>query len=187
MGAYYSKWLIDENKQNLINDYHKKLETALLNLKAKFTGPIYSGLIFSNNQYHLLEYNMRFGTTESAIIFSNLNIDFVDFAINIATSTPFETIPFNENNPLITVALYPNGYPYDIKNTVIPKSIIDKFIQEDISVLFNKTRTQNTNYILEEGSCIYLVCKKNKKSILYNIIESEPLFKNIVYRTDIGL
>ena len=188
MGAYFSLSLVDNLKQKMLSDYHKRLETALVKLKPDFTGPIYSGLIFSKDKYQVLEFNMRFGTTESAIIFSNLNVDFVEFALTLVKGE-IQKSPFDFKKNVTTVVLYNSGYPSTKDfQAKIPISTIEKIVKDSackIKVYYNKVSFHEKYCILNSDASIYLVTTEDP-SYIYAILKDIKL-DNIQYRTDIGL
>ena len=81
MGAYCPVCLTDEQQEKL-NIYLQKLEKALINEGADFNGFIYSGLIWTRNDWYVLEYNVRLGDPECQAIITNLKNDFLDILLN---------------------------------------------------------------------------------------------------------
>lgn len=80
MGAYCPVKLSEEQNFKL-EKYLQKLNRALLYESAKFTGFIYSGLIWAKNDWHVLEYNVRLGDPETQAILNYLETDFLEIMI----------------------------------------------------------------------------------------------------------
>ena len=188
MGAFYSPNILSDKKIEIIKSYHNKLEKALIELKADFTGPIYSGLMLTDSSYWLLEYNMRFGTTESHILFSNLTTDFIDFALQTALGK-LSKFPFNYEKTIYCSVLYPKGYPFEYSISKIRNEVFSEFKKEfpEIQLFFNKILKYDNYYILNESSCIYLIDKTTNSNSRINTSIKKFFAKDTQYRDDIGV
>ncbi len=76
MGAYCPVDLTSIQQEKL-DKYLKQLENALLHEKADFVGFIYSGLIWTREDWYVLEYNVRLGDPEAQAILTHLKTDFL--------------------------------------------------------------------------------------------------------------
>lgn len=103
MGAYTPVNLSDEQKQKL-QIYLSRLEDALLNENADFNGFIYSGLIWTRNDWYVLEYNVRLGDPECQAILTNLKNDFLDILLN-------GSVPEYKEGTGACLTLAAEGYP----------------------------------------------------------------------------
>lgn len=81
MGAFCPVKLTGLQQQKL-EIYLQKLEKALIAEGADFNGFIYSGLIWSREDWYVLEYNVRLGDPECQAILTNLKNDFLDILVN---------------------------------------------------------------------------------------------------------
>jgi len=77
MGAYCPVELTSE-QQELLDDYLVLLETALKAEKADFAGIVYSGLMWTNGEFKVLEYNMRFGDPETQPLLTHMDSDLLE-------------------------------------------------------------------------------------------------------------
>lgn len=68
-------------QQQKLDIYLQKLEKALIAEGADFNGFIYSGLIWSREDWYVLEYNVRLGDPECQAILTNLKNDFLDILV----------------------------------------------------------------------------------------------------------
>jgi Phosphoribosylamine-glycine ligase len=76
MGAYSPSLIIDENIEKKIQT--KIIEPTLKGLNkigCKFTGILYAGLMISNGEPKLIEYNIRFGDPECQVLMMRLKTD----------------------------------------------------------------------------------------------------------------
>lgn len=74
MGAFCPTSLSNEQAVKL-KEYENKLKIALLAENADFTGFVYSGLIWSKEDFYVLEYNVRLGDPETQAILTHLESD----------------------------------------------------------------------------------------------------------------
>lgn len=81
MGAYCPVKL-NQIQQESLNIYLENLERALLKENADFEGFIYSGLIWTRDDWYVLEYNVRLGDPETQAILTHLKNDFLDILMN---------------------------------------------------------------------------------------------------------
>ena len=82
MGAYSPSLLITNDMQEKINK--KIIEPTIKSLNdigCSFVGILYAGLMLTNNEPKLIEYNIRFGDPECQVIMMRLENDLLDLII----------------------------------------------------------------------------------------------------------
>ena len=175
MGAFCPVNLSLEQTEKL-ELYSAKLEAALLNSSANFSGFIYSGLIWSRNDWYVLEYNVRLGDPECQVILNHLKNDFL-------------TILLNNEKPV-----YKNGYSACL--TIAAKGYPENPVKGDEIILPNDKRVkvyfagvkQNNNKLYSNGGRVLSICAHgdNPFDILYDYAEKIQM-KNKFFRKDINI
>lgn len=115
MGAFCPVDLTEEQKEKL-NLYQQQLQNALLSEKAEFAGFIYSGLIWSKNDWYVLEYNVRLGDPEAQVILTHLETDFLEI-LKAAINQDLDKIELKyKNNYSACLVIACEGYPQNPKD-----------------------------------------------------------------------
>ena len=79
MGAYSpSRLLNEELEKKIINKIVKPTIKAINDLGTKYKGFLYAGLMITNNEPYLIEYNVRMGDPECQTILPKLNSDLLE-------------------------------------------------------------------------------------------------------------
>ena len=162
---------------------------GLKNLSTNFKGFLYAGLMISNNEPFLIEYNVRMGDPECQTILPRVKTDLIDI-INACVNKNLKSLEIKwSEKKSICIVLCSKGYPDEYKNNIEIKNL-------------NKIKTQNNNYIFHAGTKIdNLKVYSNGGRVLNFVITSENLKKgrtkvidliehlnwqNGYYRRDIG-
>ncbi len=190
MGAYSPSRLINEKlKKKIIN---KIIEPTLIGLAKddiNFKGFLYAGLMISNNEPYLIEYNVRMGDPECQTLLPLLKTDLIDI-LNACCNYKLKEINIEwENKKSLCVVLCSKGYPDNFKKNVEIKNI-------------TKIKNDKNNFIFHAGTInknkkIYAVGGRvlNFVSLSENFnFAKEKVLKNInklnwsggFYRKDIG-
>lgn len=115
MGAYCPVNLTPEQQLKL-NEYKNDLKKALKDEKADFCGFIYSGLIWSKNDWYVLEYNVRLGDPEAQAILTHLKSDFLSI-LSAAVNQELDKIePEYKNGYSACLTIACQGYPKEPKD-----------------------------------------------------------------------
>ncbi len=161
MAAYCPIELTNEQKQKL-HDYEKKLEKAFLTEKADFTGFIYSGLIWAENDFYVLEYNMRLGDPEVQALLMSLKSDLGELFFNIANkSLDKVTLEWSEEtSACLTVAV--EGYPDSsaLKDGELIENIDE--ISKEVQIFYAGVKEQNGK-LYSKGGRILSLCTTGEK------------------------
>ena len=190
MGAYSPSLIIDENIEKKIQT--KIIEPTLKGLNkigCKFTGILYAGLMISNGEPKLIEYNIRFGDPECQVLMMRLKTDLLTLVNAVKKNKIHEmNIIWNEK-PCITVVAAAKGYP-DKYNTLTEIKNIEKIKTNDHEQLFHAGTILKDNKILANGgrvlnaTCLGKTLEeaKNKANAMLDAIDWQDMY----YRKDIG-
>ena len=190
MGAYSpSRLESKELEKKILRKIIKPTLKGLKNLNTNFKGFLYAGLMISNNEPFLIEYNVRMGDPECQTILPRVKTDLIDI-INACVNKNLKSLEIKwSKKKSICIVLCSKGYPNEYKNNIEIKNL-------------NKIKTQNNNYIFHAGTKIdNLKVYSNGGRVLNFVITSENLKKgrtkvidliehlnwqNGYYRRDIG-
>ncbi|MDC0375832.1 phosphoribosylamine--glycine ligase [Pelagibacteraceae bacterium] len=190
MGAYSPSLIIDENIEKKIQT--KIIEPTLKGLNkigCKFTGILYAGLMISNGEPKLIEYNIRFGDPECQVLMMRLKTDLLTLVNAVKKNKIHEmNVVWNEK-PCITVVAAAKGYP-DKYNTLTEIKNIEKIKTNDHEQLFHAGTILKDNKILANGgrvlsaTCLGKTLEeaKNKANAMLDAIDWQDMY----YRKDIG-
>lgn len=164
-----------EEEVNL-DDYKNKLKNMLQKEKIKTPFIIYSGLIFSNNEVYVLEYNVRLGDPETQVLLNYVDIDWLGFFFNCANKMlNFTDLKYLKSQTCVVVAS--KGYPNKIN-----KGIEIKNINQEIKTYFSNV-IKKENKIFSNGGRVLCFVSEDKEKIYRAINELE--FKEKMFRKDI--
>jgi len=111
MGSFCPVHLTFEQEKAL-RVYTERLKEALKAENADFTGFIYSGLIWHEDDFWVLEYNVRLGDPEAQSLLTHLESDFLEILI-AATEKKLDKINLKwKQNTTATLVLASEGYPF---------------------------------------------------------------------------
>ena len=189
MGAYCPVFLSEWEKADL-NSYLKKLENALKNEKADFTGIIYSGLMLTNDGIKVLEYNMRFGDPETQALMCHLESDVLEIFIKTVEKKLSKTILKWKTGSSIVVVVASSGYPEKPKKDCEINGINPACEKYATEAFYAGVSIKNKKMV-SSGGRVLNICKSGDdiediRDKIYKTID-EIDFKNKIYRTDIRL
>jgi phosphoribosylamine--glycine ligase len=178
MGAFCPVGLTGEQKEKL-HLFTQKLEKALLEEGADFTGVIYSGLIWVKNDFYQLEFNMRFGDPETQALMMHLESDILDI-FDKCTKKKLNDVSLRWKDGYSgCLVIATQGYPYDY-----PKGIPIGNLSRDVEVFY--AGVKKTPELVSCGGRVLSLCKtgKNPYANIY-MAAAELEFEKKYYRTDI--
>jgi len=143
MGAYSPSRMINDELENKI--IKKIIEPTLKGLKdsgINYKGFLYAGLMISDNEPYLIEYNVRMGDPECQTILPKLKSDLIDIFL-ACCSGDLENVEINwHNKKSLCVVLCSKGYPDQFnKNILIPG--------------LNKVKLKDSEYCYHAGTKEY--------------------------------
>lgn len=190
MGAYAPTDLITDSMLEKIKT--KILTPAIKGLQNEgtpFVGCLYAGLMISNGEPYVVEFNARFGDPETQAVLMVFEGDLLKLLYSAATGQLDKSCISNiANSYACCVVVASEGYPANYK-TGFPIFGLDEIKNEDIIIFHSGTSIQK-NQIVTAGGRVLCVCAKG--SSLQNSIEKayfaveKIFFENIYYRRDIG-
>lgn len=190
MGAYAPTDLITDSMLEKIKT--KILAPAIKGLKNEgtpFIGCLYAGLMISDGEPYVVEFNARFGDPETQAVLMVFDGDLLKLLYSAALGQLDKSCISNiANSYACCVVVASEGYPANYK-TGFPIYGLDEIKNEDIIIFHSGTSIQK-NQIVTAGGRVLCVCAKG--SSLQNSIEKAYFavekisFENIYYRRDIG-
>ena len=140
MGAYSPSNLLNEEVDNKIKK--KIIEPTLKEMKKlghPYTGFLYAGLMVSNGEPYLIEYNIRLGDPECQVLMMRLKTDLLEI-LDLVTKNELKKIKIEwEDDNAITVVLCAKGYP-------------DNYIKDREIKNINKVKIDKNNQIFHAGT-----------------------------------
>ena len=192
MGAFSpSKKVTNSLEKKIIEDVIIPTQKGLKKNKIIFRGIIFFGLMITNDEPKVIEYNVRFGDPECQVLMRKLDSDLLDILDAVANDLLEKSLKISLNKEFcICVILASLGYPnkyqtgFEIRN-------IDKMIaREDIVIFHSGTIKKNKKYFSNGGRVLSLTAKdKNPiiaKKKVYEAVKKIN-WKNGFYRDDIGI
>lgn len=176
MGAYCPVDL-SEYQQNRLDLYLKLLEQALIDEGASFTGFIYSGLIWTRDDWYVLEYNVRLGDPECQAILNYLDNDFLSILLE-------DVIPRYKKGYSACLTIASEGYP---DNPIKGDEIILPDGDNSVKVYFAGVKTENDK-LYSNGGRVLSLCKVGEEPFvdLKNYAE-KIIMKHKIFRNDITI
>ena len=96
---------------------------AIKDMKQKYNGFLYAGLMIRDNEPYLIEYNVRMGDPECQTILPRLKTDIMDIFIACCENNLSSVnIEWHEQKSLCVV-LCSKGYPDEYKNNILIDNI----------------------------------------------------------------
>ena len=190
MGAYSPASLLSQElekkiKNKIINPTLK----ALKNLNHPYKGFLYTGLMISEGEPYLIEYNIRMGDPECQVIMMRLKTDLLEI-IDKATKNEIKNLKIEwSNNNCMTIVLCSKGYPSNYKKNKEIKNLSTHLINKKNQIFHAGTYEKN-NKIYSNGGRVL-----NITSLSKNLKEAQSNCLNILkkinwtdgfFRKDIG-
>ena len=175
MGAYCPVDL-SELQMNRLEKYLNLLEKALILEGAKFNGFVYSGLIWTKNDWYVLEYNVRLGDPECQAILNFLDNDFLEIILNGEK-------PIYKKGYSACLTVASEGYPY---NPIIGDEIILP-VDDSVKVYFAGVK-QIDNRLYSNGGRVLSLCNvsDNPFPVLKDYAD-KIIMRHKIFRNDINI
>ena len=190
MGAY-SPSRLESNKldEKIIYKIIKPTLKALSDLNTNFKGFLYAGLMISENEPYLIEYNVRMGDPECQTILPRLKTDFFEI-INATLEKKLDKLNIDwENSKTLSVVQCSNGYPESYNNNQEIKNLDKITFSENEFIFHAGTKVEGNKIVSNGGRVLNFVGKsesfKVSREIAINLIKKIN-WKNGFYRKDIG-
>jgi len=190
MGSYSPSRLFSKSlEKKIIEKIIKPTFRALKDKKHKFKGFLYAGLMVSNNEPYLIEYNVRMGDPECQTILPNLKSDFLDILEASCNNNLSKKKIIWHKKKSICIVLCSKGYPNKFKNNVELKNL-NKINKHKNQYIFHAgTFKKDSKYFSNGGRVLNFISSslnfsKSRKQILKTI--NNLNWQNGYFRKDIG-
>ena len=140
MGAYSpSRLMSNELENKVIKKIIQPTLKALLDLKTKYKGFLYAGLMIVNDEPFLIEYNVRMGDPECQTILPKLKTDLLEILLACCNKSLSKTNIEWQNKKSMCVVLCSKGYPEKFKKNIEIKNL-------------NKIQLDENNFLFHAGT-----------------------------------
>ena len=190
MGAYSpSRLLNEELEKKIINKIIKPTIKAINDLGTKYKGFLYAGLMITNNEPYLIEYNVRMGDPECQTILPKLNSDLLEIFLACCENRLNQIQIEWSNKKSLCIVLCSKGYPDDFKKDIEINNIEKINLNKD-NFIFHAGTYRDGEKIFSSGGRVlnfvslcdnFLEARKENIQNLLNLNWSEGY-----YRRDIG-
>lgn len=173
----------------------KILEPTLAGMEArgaKMRGVLYAGLIVTDSDVRVIEFNARFGDPETQVILPCLTSDLAALLYGVATGTLGSIAPPEFRGAAVGIALasggYPGIYPKGLPITGLPDDLVSF---DDSSLVFHAgTETRAPDHLVTAGGRVMTVVGTGDdlaeaRSVAYDRV-SRIDFDGMHFRTDIA-
>ena len=190
MGAYSPSRLINkELDEKILEKIIQPTLKALKDMNCIYKGFLYAGLMITNNEPYLIEYNVRMGDPECQTIIPKLKSDLLDIILACIESKLDQIqIDWHDINSLCIV-LCSKGYPDQYKKDMIIKNLTKINLDQNQKIYHAGTKIKNEDIISNGGRVLNFVnlSRTFKKARESNIKLIEEInWPNGFYRKDIG-
>tara|TARA_B100000530_G_scaffold239168_1_gene155727 strand:+ start:22 stop:1284 length:1263 start_codon:yes stop_codon:yes gene_type:complete len=190
MGAYSPSRLINkELDEKILEKIIQPTLRALKDMNCIYKGFLYAGLMITNNEPYLIEYNVRMGDPECQTIIPKLKSDLLDIILACVESKLDQIqIDWHDINSLCIV-LCSKGYPDQYKKDMIIKNLTKINLDQNQKIYHAGTKIKNEDIVSNGGRVLNFVnlSRTFKKARESNIKLIEEInWPNGFYRKDIG-
>ena len=188
MGAYSPAPVVNNRMhQKIIDEVMKPTMKGLIAEESPYLGFLYAGIMISNGELKVLEFNCRFGDPETQPILLRLKSSLVELCL-AAIDDQLEAYEINwTDKHACGVVIASKGYPesYSSNHQVTIKQLNDV----DMKLFHAGTKLEN-NKILTSGGRVFCATAlgdnlKDAQTKAYNLVNSVS-FNGAFYRKDIG-
>ncbi len=188
MGAY-TRPKIMHGLESIMDDIVRPAVDGLANEKRLYKGVLYAGLMISNGQPYVLEFNARYGDPETQPVMRLLESSLIDISFACVGGTLHSVTPKWSNDEAVCVVLATQGYPGDYQqNTGKPVFISDL---PDYAVVFHAGTGYENGGLANTGGRVLGVTASGKDlrealDRAYSFIGTKISFEGMHFRKDIG-
>jgi len=191
MGSYSPVPLVNEEIYNkILNKIIYPTYDALIKENIRYQGILYGGLLISNSEPYLLEYNCRFGDPETQAILPRLEDDLLPLLLDCLGGNLGHKQLSWDSRKCVCVIIASKGYPESSSKGDIIEGLDKLEGDEDIIVFHAGTKEKSNNIVTNGGRVLGIVSKadsfKEVRHKIYSAIR-EIRFEGMQYRKDIAL
>jgi phosphoribosylamine---glycine ligase len=153
-----------------------------------YRGFIFIGLMVSDNEPYMIEYNCRMGDPETEVVIPRLKNDLVEL-LKAAADGKLDTIKIEtDTRTTATIVAVSGGYPGDYKKGLPISGLTD--INTEDSIVFHMGTAQKENDVVTNGGRVLCITSYGRSIFDAVEISKEEMekvtFDSIYYRKDIG-
>ena len=191
MGSYSPVPMInDKTYMKILNDIVFATYNAILKENITYKGVLYAGIMMSEGEPYLLEYNCRFGDPETQVILPRLKDDLLPLLIECAEGNLSKKELKWDEGKCVCVIAASEGYPESSSSGDIIEGLDNLKGSEETIVFHAGTKITNGNIVTDGGRVLGVVSRaltfKEAREKVYSAIQ-EINFRGIQYRRDIAL
>ena len=190
MGAYSPSGLINKALENkIIDKIISPTLKALEEMDEKYKGFLYAGLMISDNEPFLIEYNVRMGDPECQTILPLLKTDLIDI-FNACCNQELENLKIEwKEEKSLCIVLCSRGYPDKFKNNVKIDNLNNLKLNNNDFIFHAGTKNKGNEIISNGGRVLNFVVKS--ESFKKNRVKAIELINKLswnygFFRKDIG-
>lgn len=189
MGAYSPAPLVsNELLEKIVARVFKPLIEGLANEGKPYKGILYAGLMITDNDFSVLEFNVRFGDPETQCILPKLNSDLADLMLKTTEGKLNQVSLEWDERFCLCVVLASGGYPGSYEKGKEIKGLDKLNNLEDVFIFHSGTKLDQK--LLTNGGRVLGIVGlgqglKEAQKKAYKAIASIQ-FDNMFYRKDIG-
>lgn len=190
MGAYAPAPVVNESLMNDIYDNILRLTISGLKEEGiRYKGVLYCGLMISDNEARVLEYNVRFGDPEAQIILPLLKTDIIDIAEAIVAGNLANIELSWLDKKAVAVIMASGGYPNNYQKGKVITGIEKAENQDNITVFQAGTAVCQGNIVTDGGRVLAVTALgEDYRSTIDLAYQGVSLidFEGAYYRKDIA-
>ncbi len=190
MGAYSPSGLINEDLDfKIIEKVIKPTFNAIKDMKGKYKGFLYVGLMIKDNNPYLVEYNVRMGDPECQTILPLLETDLLDLILSCCEENLEDQIIKWKSKKSMCVVLCAKGYPDKYKKNIEIPNLETITNNKDTFIYHAGTEFVDNKIYATGGRVLNFVnisedLKESRQTVIQEIEKLD--WGNGFYRKDIG-
>ena len=190
MGAYSPSGLINDDLDfKIIEKVIKPTFNAIKDMKGKYKGFLYVGLMIKDNNPYLVEYNVRMGDPECQTILPLLETDLLDLILSCCEENLEDQIIKWKSKKSMCVVLCAKGYPDKYKKNIEIPNLETITNNKDTFIYHAGTEFVDNKIYATGGRVLNFVnisedLKKSRQTVIQEIEKLN--WGNGFYRRDIG-
>jgi phosphoribosylamine--glycine ligase len=190
MGSYSPVPMVDENTyREILSKIIFPTREAMEKESIDYKGILYAGIIVSDGEPYLLEYNCRFGDPETQVVLPRLKQDLVPLLLKCIDGELDEKKLEWDEDKCICVVAASEGYPESSSKGDVIKGL-DYFNESDDIIVFHAgTKIEQGNVVTNGGRVLGVVSKASTfREVRGKVYEAlgKIKFRGIQYRNDIA-
>ena len=189
MGAYSPAPIFTDSLRNKVEDkILKPILKAMKNEGSPYKGFLYIGLMVSDNEPYVIEFNVRLGDPETQAVLPLLKSSFFELLFSSVKGSLDSTLIEIANKFAVTVVLASDGYP-EKYNKGMPITGLESLIDSNEIIYYAGVKKIDNLFVANGGRVLNAVGVENSLSDAiskaYSIVDRID-YENKYFRTDIG-